>query len=100
MAVRPLLPLSYQDPAHDSRTPDIIDIARVGVIYTTGSKIAEHGGFNEDDTHVALLCAHTDLNETSINAAVATTQIRETILKVFGLNPQELEAAQFEGTQV
>jgi hypothetical protein len=39
----PLLPLSYQDPANDSRTPDIIGIARIGVIYTTGSKIAEHG---------------------------------------------------------
>jgi hypothetical protein len=30
----PLLPLSYQDPAHDSRTPDIIGIAKIGTIYT------------------------------------------------------------------
>ena len=96
----PLLTLSYQDPAHDSRTPDIIGIAKIGVIYTTGSKIAEHGGFNEDDTHVALLLSHPSLTASSINTAVATTQIAPTILKVLGLNPQELEAVLLEGTQV
>ena len=57
----PLLSLPFQDPATDSRTPDIIGIARVGVIYTGGSKIAEHGGFNEDDTHVALIVANAGL---------------------------------------
>ena len=57
----PLLSLPFQDPATDSRTPDIIGIARVGVIYTSGSKIAEHGGFNEDDTHVALIVANAGL---------------------------------------
>jgi Type I phosphodiesterase / nucleotide pyrophosphatase len=96
----PLLPLSYQDPAHDSRTPDIIGIAKMGVIYTGGTKLAEHGGLNEDDTHVALLVSHQDLKEGSINAAVAMTQIAPTILKVLGLNPQELEAVRLEGTQV
>jgi hypothetical protein len=48
----PYLPLSYGNPAHDSRTPDLIGIANIGVIYTSGSKLAEHGGLNEDDTHV------------------------------------------------
>jgi hypothetical protein len=96
----PLLPLSYQDPAHDSRTPDIIGIAKIGTIYTGGSKIAEHGGFNEDDTHVALIVSHPDLKESSINTAVATTQIAPTILKALGLEPRELEAVRLEGTQV
>ena len=96
----PLLTLSYQDPAKDSRTPDIIGIARTGVIYTGGSKIAEHGGFNEDDTHVALVVSHPDFNKATINAAVATTQIAPTILKVLGLNPNELDAVRLEGTQV
>jgi hypothetical protein len=96
----PLLPLSYQDPAHDSRTPDIIGIAKIGTIYTGGSKIAEHGGFNEDDTHVALIVSHPDLKERSINTAVATTQIAPTILKALGLEPQELEAVRREGTQL
>ena len=96
----PLLPLSYKDPAHDSRTPDIIGIAKIGTIYTDGSKIAEHGGFNEDDTHVALLVSHPDLKESSINTAVATTQIAPTILKALGLEPRELEAVRLEGTQI
>jgi len=96
----PLLPLSYQDPTHDSRTPDIIGIAKIRTIYTGGSKLAEHGGFNEDDTHVALLVSHPFLTERSINTAVATTQIAPTILKALGLEPQELEAVRREGTQV
>jgi len=96
----PLLTLSYQDPAHDSRTPDIIGIARIGVIYTSGSKIAEHGGFNEDDVHVALIVSHPDFGKDTVNAAVATTQIAPTILKVLGLDPTELEAVQHEGTRV
>lgn len=95
-----LLPLSFQDPAHDSRTPDIIGIANIGTIYTGGSKLAEHGGFNEDDTHVALLVSHPSLTETSINTAVATTQIAPTILKALGLDPRELDAVVFEATQV
>lgn len=94
----PLLPLSYQDPATDSRTPDIIGIANVGTIYTSGSKLAEHGGFNEDDTHVALLVTHPSLGQGSINAAVTTSQIAPTILKVLGLNPRELDAVRMEGT--
>jgi hypothetical protein len=94
----PLLTLTYQDPAYDSRTPDIIGIARVGVIYTGGSKIAEHGGFNEDDTHVALLVSHPDFDKESINAAVATAQIAPTILKVLGLDPDELDGVRLEGT--
>jgi hypothetical protein len=96
----PLLALPFQDPATDSRTPDIIGIARTGVIYTGGSKIAEHGGFNEDDVHVALVVAHPDIEKTSINAAVATTQIAPTILKVLGLDPDELRSVRLEGTRV
>ena len=96
----PLLALPFQDPATDSRTPDIIGIARTGVIYTGGSKIAEHGGFNEDDVHVALIVANPNMDKATVNAAVATTQIAPTILKVLGLNPNELEAVRLEGTRV
>jgi hypothetical protein len=96
----PLLTLPYQDPAHDSRTPDIIGVAKIGVIYTSGSKIAEHGGFNEDDTHVALVVSHPDFARDTINAAVATTQIAPTILKALGLDPRELDAVRIEDTRV
>jgi arylsulfatase A-like enzyme len=95
----PLLTLNYQDPQQDSRTPDIIGVARVGVIYTTGSKIAEHGGNNEDDTHVALLVSHPDLAAAKINAVVATTQIAPTILKIFNIDPNELQGVKLEGVQ-
>jgi Type I phosphodiesterase / nucleotide pyrophosphatase len=96
----PLLTLPFQDPATDSRTPDIIGIARTGVIYTGGSKIAEHGGFNEDDVHVALIVANPSIGKVTINAAVATTQIAPTILKVLGLDPDELDGVRLEGTRV
>jgi len=94
----PLLSLPYQDPAHDSRTPDIIGIARVGVIYTGGTKIAEHGGLNEDDTHVALVVSNPVFDQQTVTAAVATTQIAPTILKILGLDPNELEAVVEENT--
>ena len=42
-------------PGEDPRTPDIILKVNTGVIFTGGSKIAEHGGINEDDVHTALL---------------------------------------------
>jgi hypothetical protein len=96
----PLLSLPFQDPATDSRTPDIIGIARVGVIYTGGSKIAEHGGFNEDDTHVALIVANASLKPSVVTAAVATTQIAPTILEALGLSPLALDAVRMEGTTV
>jgi len=96
----PLLSLPFQDPAADSRTPDIIGIARVGVIYTGGSKIAEHGGFNEDDTHVALIVANAGLEQSVVTAAVSTTQIAPTILQALGLDPQALDAVRMEGTTV
>jgi hypothetical protein len=95
----PLLSLTYQDPAHDSRTPDIIGIARVGVIYTGGSKIAEHGGFNEDDTHVALIVSHPDLEPETVHAAVTTAQIAPTILNLLGLDPNALDAVRLENTR-
>jgi len=43
----------FNSPLHDERSPDILLKVNTGVIFTTGSKIAEHGGMNEDDRHVA-----------------------------------------------
>jgi hypothetical protein len=89
----------FQNPAKDSRAPDIIGITRVGVIYTGGSKIAEHGGFNPDDVHVALLVSKPDLPRSVVNQPVATTQIAPTILRALGLDPNELEAVRAEHTK-
>ena len=96
----PQLSLIFQDPAHDSRTPDIISIARIGVIYTGGTKIAEHGGFNEDDVHVGLIVANPRFDAERVFAPVTTAQIAPTILKVLSLDPNELEAVRNENTTV
>jgi hypothetical protein len=86
--------------AADLEISGIIGIAKIGVIYTGGSKIAEHGGLNEDDTQVALVVSHPDFEPDTINAPVATTQIAPTILKVLGIDPTELEAVRLENTRV
>ena len=96
----PLLTLTYQDPATDSRTPDIIGVARVGTIFTKGSKIAEHGGLNEDDTHVALIVSNPSFESGQIHAAVTTAQIAPTILKFLDLDPNDLDAVRLESTSV
>ncbi len=49
-----LTPL-YGDPFENSRVPDFIAVTDHGVICTGGSKLAEHGGFSDDDRNVALL---------------------------------------------
>jgi len=92
----------FNDPLTDSRTPDIIVLPVHGVIYakTTATKIAEHGGFTEDDTHVALLIANPHLNKGSISTPVETTQIAPTILHLLGVDPNKLQAVGIEHTQL
>jgi hypothetical protein len=95
------LTLRFQDPLHDSRTPDIIVTPNVGVIYSLSSKkIAEHGGFAEDDVHVALVVSHPSIEKATIGTGVQTTQIAPTILGALGFDPQELDGVRLEGTQV
>jgi hypothetical protein len=68
------------------------------VIYTTGTKIAEHGGAAKDDRHVAMLASAPGLAPRTIGERVNTTQIAPTILTVLGVSPDELRAVQIEGT--
>jgi arylsulfatase A-like enzyme len=96
----PLLVPQFGNPAFDPRTPDIIGVANVGTIYTGGSKIAEHGGFNEDDTHVALIVSNPSFQKQfDLATPVATAQIAPTIVKSFGIKTTELTAVAAEGTQ-
>ena len=87
---------------NDNRTPDIILQPQSGVIYTKpdSKKQAEHGGFTEDDTHVALIVANPKLPATTNPTAVQTTQIAPTLLKALGLDPQALQAVQMEKTPI
>jgi hypothetical protein len=86
----------FDDPGNDPRTPDIVLKVNTGVIFTGGSKIAEHGGFNEDDTHIALLVAFPGLDKKTIKTAVSNQQVAPSIIKALGINPAELQAVQKE----
>ena len=94
-----LTPL-YGDPFHNSRVPDFIAVTDHGAICTGGSKLAEHGGFADDDRNVALLVSAPDIKPEIVEALTTTTQIAPTILKALGLNPRKLEGVRKEGTQV
>lgn len=89
----------YQDPFTDNRTPDFIAITTPGLIYTSGTKLAEHGGFAHDDRNVALLVSNPAFTATSIDAEVETRQIAPTILRGLGLDPDELKAVRIEETR-
>jgi hypothetical protein len=90
----------FNSPLHDERTPDIILKVNTGVIFTGGSKIAEHGGLNEDDIHVALLVSNPDLVPQRIKTPVSNQQVAPTILKALGLDPNELDAVRVEQIHV
>jgi len=94
----------FGDPRTNSRTPDIIVEPIPGTIYTTSAaKVAEHGGFSEADTHVALIVfdGSTDHDRGDvISTNVETRQIAPTILKFLGLHPDDLQSVRLEGTSV
>ena len=95
-----LLKNTWDDPLVDPRTPDIILKVNTGVIFTTGSKIAEHGGQNEDDLHVALLVSNPNFSPRTLGTPVQTKQIAPSILRALGIASTALEAVQIEKTRV
>jgi hypothetical protein len=96
------LELFANDPARDSRVPDIIIEPRTGVDYSRIlTNIAEHGGFNIEDRNVALLVA--DYGNPAIaghvlKTPVDATQLAPTIAVALGLDPMELKAVRVEKT--
>jgi hypothetical protein len=87
----------FNDPGSDPRTPDIVLKVNTGVIFTGGTKLSEHGGFNEDDVHTALLLSIPGLSATVVKSAVSNQQVAPTIIKALGFDPTELTAVQREG---
>jgi len=88
-------------PVSDPRHPDVWGVVQVGVVYTGGSKIAEHGGANPADRDVPIVVYAPGAVAPGVsNHWVETTQIAPTILNLLGLNPSALEAVQIEGTRV
>jgi arylsulfatase A-like enzyme len=80
--------------------PDIVIQPNLGVIYVEPDDgfIEEHGGFTDEDTHVALLVSLPGIQAREIKSPVRTAQIAPTILQELGLNPQSLEAVVKEMT--
>jgi hypothetical protein len=86
----------FNSPLNDPRTPDIILKVNTGVIFTGGSKIAEHGGLNEDDVHTALLVSFPGFNQQTVKTPTSNQQVAPTILKFLGIDPNELQAVKKE----
>jgi Type I phosphodiesterase / nucleotide pyrophosphatase len=85
----------------DPRTPDIVVLPNVGVVYTGSTKKqSEHGGFAWDDTNVMLLVSNPHIRPKTLHSFVETTQVAPTILQLLGLDPDALDAVRAEGTPV
>jgi hypothetical protein len=95
------------NPATDSTTPDIVVTLQPGYIWVgnvlSKHKNAEHGGFSDDDTHVALILSggaiKSRLRGTAQTARVQTVQIAVTVLDALGLNPHDLTGVKKEHTR-
>jgi hypothetical protein len=94
-----LTPL-YGDPFDNTRVPDFIAVTDHGVICTSGTKLAEHGGFSDDDRNVLLLVSSPKIKPQIVETLTYTTQIAPTILTALGLDPNALKGVRMEGTQV
>ncbi len=84
----------------DERRPDIVVLPRHGVIWTkpSATKVAEHGGFGEDDTHVALVVANPRWQASTVRTPVTTMSIAPTILQLLRIPGDTLAAVGIEGT--
>ena len=95
------------NPATDSTTPDIIVTLKPGYIWVGNvnnqHKRAEHGGFSEDDTHVALVVSGgavpSAVQGTTVDTTVQTQQIAVSVLQALGLDPTKLTGAVIDNTQ-
>jgi hypothetical protein len=105
------LKLLFPDPLTDPAPPDVIVVPNLGVnfeptlVTDLPAVQAEHGGLNENETHVPLLIVGGSTNGTPIipgiiRAAVSTTQIAPTILELLNLDPNALQSVRLENVGV
>jgi hypothetical protein len=93
--------LKFNDPARDSRTPDIIVQPIYGTIYTgSKAKNAEHGGMSFGDTNVGLIVSNPRLPSVTVKTPVATSQVAPTILQALDIEPESLNSVVVEHTPV
>jgi hypothetical protein len=95
------LKLKFNDPATDSRVPDVIVQPLYGTVYTTsGKKNAEHGGMSFGDTNVGLIVSHPHLRAAVLKTPVVTSQVAPTILRALEIEPEALNSVRVERTPV
>jgi hypothetical protein len=95
------LKLKFNDPAHDSRTPDVIVQPIYGTVYTGSSKKnAEHGGMSFADTNVGLIVSNPRLPSVVLKTPVLTSQVAPTILQALDIEPEALKSVRVEHTPV
>ncbi len=95
------LTLKFNDPAGDSRTPDVIVQPQYGVTYTASThKNAEHGGFSYGDTNVGLIVSNPAFKSSVLKTLVSTAQVAPSILHALGVSPSALKSVQVEKTEV
>jgi phosphate transport system substrate-binding protein len=94
------LKLRWNDPKTDPRMPDLIVQPLLGVMWGNpqSPKLAEHGGFFDEDTNVALMVAWPAGKGETFRTPVSTTQVAPTILAALGIDWRALKAVQQEGT--
>jgi arylsulfatase A-like enzyme len=84
----------------DSRMPDLILQPQAGVIWMRkgdeGPKM--HGGFSDEQNHVALLVSGRQLTGRVDKTLVPTTQIAPLILRILGMEKMDLRALHQEHT--
>jgi arylsulfatase A-like enzyme len=91
----------FNNPLHDSRTPDVIVQPVYGTIYTASTaKNAEHGGFSYGDTNVVLIVSNPSLDGRQVKTPVVTSQVAATLLEALGISAEKLDAVRKEGTPV
>ncbi len=96
------LKLLFPDPLSDPAPPDVVMVPNPGTTFEPAVQVlAEHGGFNENDTHVPLLVSYSRTAAPGLlRAPVTTSQIAPTVLTLLGLDPSKLQAVKLEGTKV
>ena len=95
------LKLKFNDPATDSRVPDVIVQPIYGTVYTASTaKNAEHGGMSFGDTNVGLIVSNPGFSATVLKTPVASSQVAPTILSALGLDPDALNSVKIEKTEV
>jgi len=84
----------------DSRMPDLILQPQAGVIWMRKGDDAPqmHGGFSDEQNHVALLVSGRQLTGRVDKTPVPTTQIAPLILRILGMEKMDLRALHQEHT--